>query len=401
MRGLLGFALVASVPLVAVTTAVHARAEGSAQGTALPGSAPSGSAAEELPAGSDLPRLRPIAVVDTYFAWHDPRPPGRTATRMTTAVRHGEATINLAAIGLRLEHAQLTGTLVLHAGTSVDAHAEGIPAAEVWKHIQLANAGWRFGDLHVEAGAMPSLYGGESFVSTDNWNYTRTIVADHTPYFVVGARASYRISPAWTVVGTIFDGWSLFRNDDGNPTGQLRVAYAPSESFSIANSFLFGPEGPDRGIVRLIDDLYVTWNPHARVGLQAELWGGSERGAAISDPRREQPREDPLFYGAALWARWTFGSTTYLAARGEFVSDEAGILTGTGARSSASPAVALIPGQRMIAGTVTLGWRPHPSLLGRIEALHRTSDEPYFGGGDAGDPKKRSTTFVGSLAWAY
>jgi hypothetical protein len=58
------------------------------------------------------------------------------------------------------------------------------------------------------------------------------------------------------------------------------------------------------------------------------------------------------------------------------------------------------PGQRLLGGTLTFGWQPHPSFLTRIEVLHRVSDQPWFAGGDTLDPKKSSTTFVVSAAFA-
>src|SRR5512140_579717 len=78
-------------------------------------------AEDELPSGNELPRIVPIAVADTYFAYHDSPPPDREATMMTTASRHGEFALNLAALGFRLEHAKILGTVVLQAGSSVDA----------------------------------------------------------------------------------------------------------------------------------------------------------------------------------------------------------------------------------------------------------------------------------------
>lgn len=390
--------------------------------------ATAGRAAEDdLPAGSENPRVVPVVIADTYYAHHDPPPAGRSATLATTGNRHNEIAINLIAVGARLEHAKMTGSAVLHAGTSVDALYSGVAAPvrselEIWKHIQLANVGWKLGDLHVEAGIMPSLTGRESFVSTDNWNYTRAIVADSTPYYVTGLRATYRVVPTFAVTATAFNGWDHHGDRNKQKSGQLRFFWEPSDKFSVANSFMAGAEqvrvaGQDTSY-RLFDDLVVQYRLHARIQLAAEGYFGTDRNLRVEDPRKGTVAEayvarHPIFYGAALWARWQFADTTYIALRGEGIDDRYGVITSRGARTVQEPA----PGQRILAGTITLGWQPHPRLLARVEAMHRIADQPFFAGGDprtyeedvgatgsrqsfVSEARKATTTFVISAAFS-
>lgn len=384
-------------------------------------------AEDDLPVGSENPRVVPVLVADSYYAHHDPPPAGRSATLATTANRHNEIAINLIAVGARLEHAKLTGAAVLHAGTSVDALYSGVAAPvrselEIWKHIQLANVGWKMGDLHVEAGIMPSLTGRESFVSTENWNYTRAIVADTTPYYVTGLRATYRVAPTFSVTATAFNGWDHHGDRNKQKSGQLRFLWEPSDKFSVANSVMAGAEqvriaGQDTSY-RLFEDLVVQYRLHARVQLALEAWIGTDRNLRVEDPRKGTVAEayiakNPMFYGGAVWARWQFADTSYIALRGEGVDDRYGVITGRGARTVQEPA----PGQRLLAGTITYGWQPHPRLLARVEAMHRLADEPFFAGGDprtydedvaatggrqsfVSEARKGSTTFLVSAAFS-
>jgi hypothetical protein len=382
---------------------------------------------DDLPVGSELPRVVPIAVADSYYAFHDPRPATRSATLMSTADRHNEFAVNLLAIGARLEHAKLTGTVVLHAGTSVDALYASTPSSirssqEVWKHIQLANVGWRTGDFHLQAGVMPSLHERESFVSTDNWNYTRAMIADSTPYYVLGARVTWRLTPTFAATATAFNGYDTFGDRNRGKTGQLRFIWQPTDNLTIANSTLGGPEQEPiegkRAPIRFIDDLLIEYKLHARVHLALEGWLGTERNANVEDPRKGTVTEayvmkHPTFYGATAWAKWQFAETTYLAVRGETAHDPAGVVIGRGARTGGEP----IPGQRLYAGTFTFGWQPHPRMIARVEATHRASTERFFRGGDdtsyiitlplggdstfSSDARKSSTTFVVSAAFAY
>jgi len=392
---------------------------------------------DDLPVAKENPRIVPVIVGDTYYAYHDPQPSGGNATLASTGSRHNEIAVNLLAVGARLEHAKLTGTFVLQAGSSVDALHSGLATpvrtnVEVWKHIQLANVGWKMGDFHVEAGVLPSLSGFESFVSTQNWNYLRAIISDTTPYYLTGLRATYRVGPTIAVTGTVFNGWDVHGDRNKQKSGQLRLLWEPSDKLSVSNSLLVGVEQEKTvekivagkptyaaTATRIYDDLVITYRAHARVQLALQGWFGTDRELRVRDPRRgdavnEKVEVSPMYYGGALWGRWQFGDTTYIALRGEAVHDRYGVITGRGARTEKEPA----PGQRILAGTVTLGWQPHPRFLARVEAMHRISDEPFFAGSDvrtyqenvfaAGGPstfetlgREQSTTFVASAAFSY
>ena len=359
--------------------------------------------ADDLPAGNDPPRLVPIAVIDTYYAYHDTPPPNREATFMTTAVRHDEFQVNLAALGVRLEHAKLLGTLVLQAGTSVDAlypprsAAPQLSNPQVWKHIQLASIGYRLGsDVTVEAGVMPSHIGNEGFVSTKNWNYTRALISDATPYFVAGAKLTWRAAPTWTIAGLVYNGWNTYDDVNRSKSGGLYVSWAPSETFSITDSAHVGPGAFGTHALRVYDDLVLKAQLHARIAIALEGGYGFDKVAGVASKN---------VIATAAWVRWLFTDTTYFSVRGELLYDDHGIFTGSGQRTLPSD----VEGQRLYEGTFTLGWIPHPNFIARVEAMHRLSNNPYFAAGSVGDSsgasvtnaQTKSTTFVASLAFSY
>jgi hypothetical protein len=170
----------------------------------------------------------------------------------------------------------------------------------------------------------------------------------------------------------------------------------------VANSFLGGPEqAPEDGektSYRLYDDLVVTYRVHARIQLALQGSFGTEQNFRVEDGRKGDAAnasftKNPRYFGAALWARWQFAESTYIALRGEGLHDEYGVLTRTGARNDLQ--VGPIPGQRLLAGTVTLGWQPHPRFLVRVEAMHRVADQPYFAGGERTTYEENDAQFGG------
>ena len=360
-------------------------------------------AGDDLPSGNETPRFVPIAVVDTYYAYHDTPPPGREATLSTTAIRHNEFNLNLVSLGGTLQHAKLLGTIILQAGTSVDALYPSNPAlgrssnTETWKHIQVATVGYRITqNLDFEAGVFPSHIGHETFVSTANWNYTRSMLADSTPYFLAGAKGTWRASPKLTLTALVYNGWQTYYDVNRYKKGALMLQWRPTETLSLSDSISIGPEVLDHQQVRYFNDFIVTWAPHPRLAFAGEFAAGLDH-----RPNKADGQTDPKYWAADICARWNIGDTTYFALRGERIVDDSGILTFTGARVDAQAG----SGQRLMGGTFTIGFLPHPKLLARVEASHRVADRDFFAGGsgNGGVPGVRSdtTTFVASMAFSY
>jgi hypothetical protein len=370
--------------LVSITpVAAHAAGNGEPEGS-------------ELPAGSDAPRLLPRASVDVYYAYHDTPPPDRNATLATAAVRHNQFALGLASIGVKVEHAKLLGELVLQAGTSVDALYSSTSTVpfdnrEVWKHVQVANIGWRASDdVSIEAGIFSSLLGNEVFPTFGNWNYTHAMMADVLPYYLAGVRARWNVTPALSLGAMVSNGWQTFQDANTYKSGGLRVEFRPTEWLAIIDGASVGPETHDDRVLRVFDDLVVRLQLHARLHVAAEGWVGIDRGSGRSS----------TYWATGAWVRWAFAEKTHVAARFERIVDDDGTLTGGGARRAAVSG----EGQRLQGYTLTLGWQIHPMLLARAEALFRRSEAatPYFAGGSGPDAvRDRSTTFSASLAFSY
>ena len=349
---------------------------------------------EDLPSGDDPPRLVPIVSVDGYYAYHDTPPSSGNATFATTAVRHNEFQLNLVSVGARVEHAKLLGALILQAGTAADVLYAPPPSRspnanpDTWKHIQEAHVGYRIGsDVAVEAGLFPSHIGNEGFTSFGNWNYSRAMISDATPYYLAGVKAKWSASPTFALTALVYNGWQGLQDANKYKSGGLRVDWTPSDKIAVFDAISVGPETGDDREIRYFDDLVVSLALHPRVSVAAEGYVGLDRG--------KDKTRDAGFWGAAAWIRWLVGETTYFAVRGERLVDTAGLLTDCGARAPCARG----DGQKLLGGTLTLGWFPHPMLLARAEGVHRRADRAFFAAGNGAED--RSTTFVTSLVFSY
>lgn len=357
----------------------------------------------ELPAGDEPARFVPTAVVDAYYGFHftPPKDDVGSASFATTGNRHGEFAINLAAVGARLEHAHLMGAVALQAGTSVDvlypasATTNGL-GSEVYKHVQVAWAGYRQGSFTVAMGLFPSVFGVEGFQTTSNWNYLQSFSRDATPYYQEGAKLGWRFAPGWKVTLVASNGWQTHGHFKKSPSWSGRVDWAISDAIRLHYAAHVGYESRQyKDELRLYDELAAHFDLGKRLSVALQVWGA------------KQGKSDA--YGAVAWAKWAFVDRLYVALRGEYFKDGDGALF-EGRSAPFLPIVAdgTKAGATFEAGTLTVGWQPHESFLVKAEGVYRHADRAAFygdavpvGGTDATAYETKSISALLSAAFTY
>jgi hypothetical protein len=147
------------------------------------------------------------AFIDTYAAhdFNDPRTIDRPYT--TQPLHEDQLDINLAMIEGKLSTDNYRGRLALQTGNSVEANYAS-EAHLFWRYIQEASAGVKLTDkLWFDGGIYLAHIGFEGFNSRDNWNYSRSLVADFSPYYETGAKLSYQFDENTTGQLHVLHGW--------------------------------------------------------------------------------------------------------------------------------------------------------------------------------------------------
>lgn len=339
----------------------------------------------ELPSGDEPPRFVPTAVVDSYFAYHltEPNDAVQAASFTSAATRQREFAVNLASFGARLEHAHLIGAIALQAGSSVDmlypattpGSANGL-GSEVYKHVQVAYAGYRTGDFTFTMGLFPSLFGVESFQTTSNWNYMKSFIGDLRPYYQEGAKIAWRFAPGFKVTGVVSNGWQTHGHvANKSPSFSGRIDWSINDEIQLFDAVHVGKEtqnsrwndGVGNADTRIYDELSVQASFGKRVSAAVTLWG-AKQGASKA-------------YGAVAFAKWSFMDRLYAAVRGEYFKDGDGFLfEGLNAPFLPSVVAGTPRGAAFEAGTLTLGWVPHESFIVKAEGVYRRADRAAFYG---------------------
>jgi hypothetical protein len=278
----------------------------------------------------DSSRVRVGGFVDAYFAYDFSRPPATDRSYTTQAARHSEANVNLAFIDATLTGTRVRGRLAIQYGTSVQANYASEPAhgaisgPAVSRFLQEAFAGYRATrTLWIDGGIMLAPFGAESWISRDNWTYTRSLIADNSPYYEAGVRATWQATSNVEAQLHVLNGWQNISETNEDKALAVRLQWTPAPRLVLAYDNFLGNEIPDSlpSRLRVFHELVARADLNA--GLSAAIaldWGSQRRITTGSDTWR----------GFAALARYRLRRDVSLGARVEGYSDAQQVIVKTG-----------------------------------------------------------------------
>ncbi len=343
-----------------------------------------------IAAGQDTARSVTVGgFVDAYYAWDVLRPAKFDRSFTTQPARHNEFNVNLAFVEMKLAGAHTRGRVALQAGTSVQANYAAEPRVgiisgpDLSRHIQEATAGVRLSPrLWIDGGIYLSHIGQESWISRVNPTYSRSLIADYSPYYETGVKATWTASAKLTAQLHVLNGWQNISETNSDKALGLRLDYAVSPQLALGYANFIGNEMPDsvpsrlrvfnEGLAALSRGSLGVWLTFDH-GLQARPGGGRS-----------------TWWGTAVIGRVKVSPTTAVAVRVERYVDPDGVIVATGTPS----------GFRVNGASLGLDVAPFAGAVWRVEARgFRSRDAIYpkhLGGSSDGD-----AFFVSSLALTF
>ena len=339
--------------------------------------------------GSTADSTRHVAwsgFVDTYYAYDFGRPANFDRVFTTQAARHDEFNINLAYIAAAVSSDRIRGRIALQVGTSVQANYASEPAvgavsgSMLSRHIQEATAGARLArSLWIDGGVYFSYIGWEGWISRDNPTYTRSLVAEYTPYYLSGVHLTWQPhferSAPLTLQLHVMNGWqNVSENNHGKAIG-LRVDWQVSPSVTVAYGNFIGNERPQGAPAetRIFNQVMVKGARH-RTTVQGQV-----------DYGREAGRD---WYGLVAVGRESLAPTVALSLRIERYSDPHQIIVVTGTTT----------GLRASGASVGLDIGRADGILWRTEARALRATSPLFPSRGVPDTTRNNCVVVTSLA---
>ncbi len=270
-------------------------------------------------------RIRFNGFVDAYYA-HDFTRPADGERRFTTqAVRHDEANINLAWLGVTVERNKVRARLAVQAGTSVQVNYAGEPRTgatsgpELARLIQEAIVGVKLArTLWLDGGIYASYIGLESWSSSDNPTYTRSLVADYTPYYLSGVRLTWAVTPKLTAQLHGMNGWQNISENNRSKAIGARLDYAASPALTLSYANFLGNEQPTGS--------RNEWRLFNQAMIKGTLTSGTQWQGQVDVGRQG----DADWYGLVAVVRQPITSRVALTGRVERYSDPDQVIIGTG-----------------------------------------------------------------------
>ena len=159
--------------------------------------------------------------VDTYFAYATQRPSDHTLVGSASVGRHGEFQLNLASVGAEWSYRRVIGRLSLQTGSMLNIVQDQDGSVtrgrnlttENLRNIREATVGYHWdkaSGLNLEAGIFMSYIGLESYLLAENWNYSRSLVCDFTPFYFQGVRLQFFPNARWKIEPWVMNGWQTY-----------------------------------------------------------------------------------------------------------------------------------------------------------------------------------------------
>ena len=246
--------------------------------------------------------------LDTYYAYGFRENDGERKFT-TQPLRLNEPNINLAFAGIKLEEKKVRGRIAIQGGNSVEANTEAFETSDI-RYVQEAYAGMKLGETWIDGGIYLGHIGAESWISRDNWTYSRALNLDYVPYYATGIRITHE-----NIQLHLMNGWQNMREDNQAKAGGLQYVRGPF----VYNNF-FG------------DEEVVSNRPRFR-GYHNFILRNEHVIAAVDAGHQSQQRNDgtDIWWAVSFTARKLLNETQSIAVRIEHYVDphEANVLTGT------------------------------------------------------------------------
>ncbi|MDH4080243.1 MAG: porin [Nitrospira sp.] len=274
------------------------------------------------------------AYVDVAYIGNFNFPDNHLWRSRTTAFNHNELSPNMGLAYVRKD-ANTSSRWGMELGFQGGRDTEGfaflpgerrVDGSDVLRHIHRANVSYLAPvgrGLMVTAGLFNSLMGYESLYARDNANYTRSWIADNSPYMMFGVNVQYPLSEEFTVAAFVVNSYAHLAHPNDLPSYGGRWVWRATPRLTLIQTLYGGPDQTDTSLEfwRLYGNHIVEWKGED-VTVAASFDIGTENVAGrVGSPRA-------FVMGGNIVVRWHIAGPWAVAVRPEFYWDRNGRWTG-------------------------------------------------------------------------
>jgi hypothetical protein len=308
---------------------------------------------------------------DLYYAYDFNKPIDRNRSFTTQPLRHNEFNLNWGFIKADYLHERVRSSFALQTGTYVQVNYAYEP--DLLRLIYLANIGYKLSEkIWIDAGIMPSHIGSESAISMENFNYSRNIASDYSPYYQCGIHLSVDFSPKLSAKVALLNGFQIIKENNNAKSLGVLLSYRPNGKIEIAYNNYLGNEAPSDSIVindvmskldqkyRFLNDVYVKMKLTEKFSL---VLAGE-----YNWQEKFENKETGKWFTGVVNGQYQVTRKFAIAGRFEIYSDKNQIMVVTG-----SP-----EGFQVRSTTITLNYFPEQNLCLRLEGRSFISKDAIY-----------------------
>jgi hypothetical protein len=189
-------------------------------------------------------------VVSSYYSFSSLGGRDHTRSYTTSPAVDRQISIDLAVVKAQYTAPRVSATVALQAGTWADVNYVG--GDESWKYINQATVGGNIDSTWwIRVGIMPSHIGQESPVSKDNLLFSRSMIADATPYYSTGAQFGWTPGRNLDVFLYVLNGWQRIFETNNSLSFGSQLVFKPTPRTTVNWSTYLGNDQPDTSLSRI------------------------------------------------------------------------------------------------------------------------------------------------------
>jgi hypothetical protein len=339
---------------------------------------------------AEMGKIMIAGYVDVYYGFDFNNPASKQRPYAVTAARHNELNINLAYLEIRYQGERVRARFLPGIGTYINDNYASEPGT--LKNLVEAYAGIKLSsskNIWLDAGVLGSPYTYESAISKDQLMYSRSLAAEHAPYYLTGLRLQMPLGKKITAYFYALNGWQQIADVNNEPAVGTQLEIKPTQNLLINWSNYVGSERsvtqPQNGM-RYFTDLYAIFSLNKKLGFSLGAYlGMQQRKDSIT------ATEKGYFWGQAnLTGRYNLSKNLMLTARIEYLEDMHGVVVMpiTNANGFAS-----------YGSGVCLTWKVTDHAALRLEGRNFYSSSGIFQDTDGKPSRHSEMVFANMTVW--
>jgi len=266
-----------------------------------------------------LPKVEWQAYGDVYFAYDANDPPQQNVVHtLTHPAYHNQFSLSLAYLKASVAQEYWRAVAALATGSYMAVNYASEP--EWARYVLEANAGVRLAPkCWFDAGIFSSFLGFESSISADNVLYSRSFIAEATPYYESGVRLTYTPTEQWQIIVSVLNGWQRIVDNNRDKAVSAQVQYYPQKELTLSYATFYGNEG--------VGTTSLWWVHNPFVYYEKEEWSFLFEGFLAS---AEEEQQNSMAWAVHIMGNYYLTNQWSVSARFEHFQDEKEIFYTTG-----------------------------------------------------------------------